>query len=972
MSAQLLTDTQAAKWLGITKELLYAYVRNAPKKHLGHDRKLVTIVKESKNYFAVSDLRDFDKYLREPWSAPGDKRPEIPKYIKEYLITEIGGQCPITGKGAPLDNAHIEDYAVCFSHHHHNLIRIAKDEHTKADQGIIPKELLWQHKQRLVDQIRRKLSVEDNAFQSSLKPPLPHQLFLGRTADLEYLTALMETERMIVIQGIGGIGKTQLVLNALSSVGYHNPVLYFNIETVTDVKDLIILMQNGIFEITGKQGSKLFIEELSDTPITFIFDSLEKLLIPFRDEIEDVITDLMTKTTEVQLIVTTQVDLSLFDHQQHTIQLTGIDDGHALSILRYLLPAHLSLDGDDVYWITEFCNGHPLSLKLTASLIKFWADAKKAITKIREHHIVEQPLRRIQNKGTSLERCLSTAYDCLTTEEKKFLFIVQCHPAGVNINRFKTFSKDPQIDHHIASVNQFFFLESDFDELEFERISIPNPVRPFLNAMAEKFEGGIEEIQVEAYGQTMAEAVFFDAFFVEGWKDGPPAIGIIKLDDELPNILEAFHNSELRIKDLTRIENEVQRKYTSIVIGISTAMGKFCFTRGYFEYGIMFAKAGIRVNLLLNEIDIVAQQYMYLAQIYERQFDLKNFEATIAEMEVITARTGNKNMLVNINWAKGRFAMEHKNWAVAKKHYKTALGLMSKDNAKSADNRGSKMIGDFDQSTKQGNTALLNSEMGKVYEFSGELKEAIVYYKQAVEIQQKLSDETNLLSTYHHLGFCLIHTGAMDEGLDLLFKTVEGFYRNRQYEYLANTLSELGRIVVRRPDLLSNLLLDEEKIDVALEATCFQLQEIYERLISQMDQRAALEGVPNPLQGKILYLTMLVGVTPFRAALWHHIAPLFELMKTEEGEPDILLVVLTLGYVVGGFDDWKTQPIKEEVISQLYRICLIINGGPDLNGKTEIFQWLAFWMNLVGLTQDISAQELFNEALNSLTINRGL
>lgn len=91
----------------------------------------------------------------------------------------------------------------------------------------------------MVDLIRRKLSVEDNAYQSSLKPPFPHQLFLGRTSDLEYLVGLMETERMIVIQGIGGIGKTQLVLNALSNVGYHNPVLYFNIETVTDVKDLI-------------------------------------------------------------------------------------------------------------------------------------------------------------------------------------------------------------------------------------------------------------------------------------------------------------------------------------------------------------------------------------------------------------------------------------------------------------------------------------------------------------------------------------------------------------------------------------------------------------------------------------------------------------------------------------------------------------------------------------------------------------
>jgi len=45
-----LDDTEAAIKLGITKELLYAYIRNAPKKHLGHEKKLHTVVKNGKNY----------------------------------------------------------------------------------------------------------------------------------------------------------------------------------------------------------------------------------------------------------------------------------------------------------------------------------------------------------------------------------------------------------------------------------------------------------------------------------------------------------------------------------------------------------------------------------------------------------------------------------------------------------------------------------------------------------------------------------------------------------------------------------------------------------------------------------------------------------------------------------------------------------------------------------------------------------
>lgn len=89
MTKRFLTDTEACIHLGITKELLYAYVRNAPKKHLGHNRKLVSEFVEGKNMFDQNELESFDSYLKEPWSETGDNRPAIPKYIKEFLKIEI-------------------------------------------------------------------------------------------------------------------------------------------------------------------------------------------------------------------------------------------------------------------------------------------------------------------------------------------------------------------------------------------------------------------------------------------------------------------------------------------------------------------------------------------------------------------------------------------------------------------------------------------------------------------------------------------------------------------------------------------------------------------------------------------------------------------------------------------------------------------------------------------------------------------
>ncbi|WP_423147917.1 tetratricopeptide repeat protein [Rubrolithibacter danxiaensis] len=269
----------------------------------------------------------------------------------------------------------------------------------------------------------------------------------------------------------------------------------------------------------------------------------------------------------------------------------------------------------------------------------------------------------------------------------------------------------------------------------------------------------------------------------------------------------------------------------------------------------------------------------------------------------------------------------------------------------------------IDEVTAPGNTALILSELGKVYEFSGDLKQAIGYYEKAIKVQQQCNDETNLLSSYHHLGFCLIHTGKIDEGLKLLLLTVEGFHRNRQYEYLGNSLSEIGHVVYERPELLNNPLLNEERIEVALENVSEQLTDIYTRLISAMNAEQAVAAMPNPLKGKLLYLTMLISCTPFRDLLWRSMGQLYQLLKVDSSNKDYLLLIIGLGYITGGVDEWREGAEAERIIEQLCFHCIMLNGGRDINGKTKVFQWFAFWMNTVGLRQGITPEEMWIDAL---------
>jgi len=127
----LVSQDEAAIYLGITKELLFSFVKKGY-----NGRKLTVNSNISNNFFDIKDLQNWNLFLHEPLINQGEKKPDIPLSIREYLKVESKGKCGRCGSGHRLDNAHINPWAESFSHHPHNLIRLCTDCHTKYDYGI--------------------------------------------------------------------------------------------------------------------------------------------------------------------------------------------------------------------------------------------------------------------------------------------------------------------------------------------------------------------------------------------------------------------------------------------------------------------------------------------------------------------------------------------------------------------------------------------------------------------------------------------------------------------------------------------------------------------------------------------------------------------------------------------------------------------------------------------------------------------
>jgi tetratricopeptide (TPR) repeat protein len=966
---KLLSVTEAAFKLGITKELLFAYIRNAPKKHLGHQRKLVSVVKGGQNFFKENELTEFDDYLKDPWSNPNERRPIIPSFIQDYLKVEIGGKCPISQKGYPLENAHIIPYNESLSHHHHNLIRISKEEHTKIDNGIIPRSLLPISKNKLIESLRAKLKLEDNNYQSSFSLPKPHPTFIGRFFELFELTEAMENERLIIIEGLGGIGKTQLLLNAFENVQYHNPVLWIDVEAIGSLRDLLLILNNGISQYI-EIAEESMIDSLKNIPITFVFDSLEKLLISERDEIEDFIKTIVTKTNSCQILITSQIDLSILDHSKKVMRLNGLDNHYSFELFTDLLEEDIEMSNDNKQWILDFCDGHPLCLKLIVSIIKFHNNVNRAISQLKDAGIPKNPIRKIHSKTTALDVCLSTIYNTLSEEQNKIIHYIKYFPAGLKLNWAEQHFSQTDFIENLAILRQFFFVDIVKDQLDFERITITNPIRIFLKEEA-KIKSAVieEELNIEAISEIMIEAIIIDSHYIENGIYGSPAYGIRRIEDELPNILEAFRVSKEKSFFYEKKGNDtLKEKYLNFIVGIAGALGKFCWARGYFEYGTIISRAGIDANLKLKNYEIASTQYMYLGQIQQRQLDKKGFSQTVDNLKTLAEKTNCIEIKIDAAWANGRLELDRHNFIEALKLFNEAKELINTviknyKQPKTTQEFSKKVFEEYGQSHHLGNLSLIVSEIAKVYEFSGNFSEAANNYQAAIKTHKEFNDETNLMACYYHYANCLVKLNKTNNAIDYYLKAVEGFKVNGQFEYLFNTISSLGIIIEDNLSILDSEHLDEETFVEIVKNLNYSFQNFINQELKDNDLNTVTKKIPYKLLSQLICVIKIIGFTSHRFIMTEWIIEFGQKFNVKNIEFGYFTATLNLGHAIGAVDEWRDiEENKTLMIKTILQSCVIINGGPDLKSKTRIFYWLEKWMQHTKLDATATAENLWDQA----------
>jgi len=367
---KLLTPLDASLHLGVTAELLFQFTKNSFSNSSGL-RSLKTIEHEGKTRFSERELNEFNKLLDGHWCGPNEPRPRIPKAILDHLRAESQNQCARCGSGIGVDTAHIAPWSVSRSHHPHNLIRICSSCHREHDaQQSLPTEELKKIKQSLIDRTRSRLKSRIQSPISRLRPPRQSKQFFGREIQLKALTNALQLGESVVISGIGGIGKSELLLQALNRIESGRTVLWCNVEEYRTVTELIMGLRRALLDDDIACSEEELPTRLDDIQACVVFDGIEQSNLDRLDEFEDVVTKLQRDTLYTQLVITSQTLLYRFSADTR-LQLKGLDKSASKSLFNETCANHdASHNNLNETELLQFCDGHPLAIRIAGILGK--------------------------------------------------------------------------------------------------------------------------------------------------------------------------------------------------------------------------------------------------------------------------------------------------------------------------------------------------------------------------------------------------------------------------------------------------------------------------------------------------------------------------------------------------------------------------------------------------------------------------
>ncbi|HEU4463763.1 MAG TPA: tetratricopeptide repeat protein [Gemmatimonadota bacterium] len=316
------------------------------------------------------------------------------------------------------------------------------------------------HAALLREEFDAEPDVEVEAFASRLRqeprlaPPasreapenLPWQPtpLVGRAQEIAALTQMMEdpSARLITLTGPGGAGKTSLAIHVARAMlpGYPDGVFFVNLGTLRDagLVGVTIARTIGIHVEAGEDVEEKLAEGLDRRRCLLVLDGFEAVL-PAADRL----SDLLERTEEVEILVTSRVVLQLRGERIFPVPpLAAPDAGSPAGVTELMRYGAVDLfvqrakDADPEFLLTDenrsavagICaglDGLPLAIELAAARVRLLEPSMILSRLGQRFDLLRGGPRDLPERQQTLRRTFDWSYDLLSERERR-LFRHMC------------------------------------------------------------------------------------------------------------------------------------------------------------------------------------------------------------------------------------------------------------------------------------------------------------------------------------------------------------------------------------------------------------------------------------------------------------------------------------------------------------------------------------------------------------------
>jgi len=335
--------------------------------------------------------------------------------------------------------------------------------------------LLTERFEATIDRHRDTSTADPSPGRGPAIDPLPLEpsLFVGRSREVDEILAMLRggESRMVTITGPGGCGKTRLAvrLAEIARDELHRRVCFVDLTGVRDPALVLptIATAVGVRDVGTRRLVDAITALLREAPRVLVIDNFEHVIVAASD-----IAEILTTTSEVQVLVTSREALRLRWEQEYPLRPLAVpdrlDDEHAAGLAevaavelfveraRRARPT-FELTDANAGQVAEICrrlDGLPLAIELAAARMRFLSPDDLLARLEHRLDTLSGGALDAPDRHRALREAIAWSYDLLTPQEQAVFRRIAVFAGGCTLDAIEAVcaSDDDEADAELLDV----------------------------------------------------------------------------------------------------------------------------------------------------------------------------------------------------------------------------------------------------------------------------------------------------------------------------------------------------------------------------------------------------------------------------------------------------------------------------------------------------------------------------------------